>query len=590
MGTKTKIICTIGPAVNSVERIEQLIRSGMSIARVNFSHSSYEQHKETIYNLKEARDRCKVPLAIMMDTRGPEIRTGAIEGGEIAVCQGSTLTLVQEGEEGDGKLAIRPSVVLESLEEGTLLLIDNGYIQAKVVERSHGRIVIEFLNSGVVRSSKGINIPGVQVSLPALTEKDIADITFGCQEGLEIIAASFIRTADNVLDIKRLLLDLGRPEMLLLAKIENAEGVQNFESILHVADGIMVARGDLGVEVPISQVPKLQKMMIKKCNLIGKPVVTATQMLESMMTNPRPTRAEVSDVANAIYDGTSSVMLSGETAVGNYPIESVETMRSVVLEAEEDFEYNAFFDLHAQRSYHDIPSALTLSAVKTADSLDAKAIFSFTHSGATARLLSRLKPRMPIIGFTTELCTYHQLSLLWGVFPVMCEEVCSTIGEAFAYASAWALRHTFVTYGDLVVVTTGFPFWVSGTTNTILVESIGDVLARGSIGFGARVHGSILLVPGPSLARPCCAQGAVVVLTTFSEELLSLVLEASGVILQSFPEDDEAEERLLRVCQEKNKPVIVGVDGAFRALRETQLVTLDPEKAIIYKGIIKPGE
>jgi len=382
------------------------------------------------------------------------------------------------------------------------------------------------------------------------------------------------------------LIGLGFPEILVLAKIESAEGVENFESILHVADGIMVARGDLGVEVPISQVPRLQKMMIKKCNLIGKPVVTATQMLESMMANPRPTRAEVSDVANAIYDGTSALMLSGETAVGKYPIESVETMRSVALEAEEDFGYNAFFDLHTTRSYHDIPSALTLSAVKTASSLDAKAIFTFTHSGATARLLSRLKPQMPIIGFTTDYCTYHQLSLLWGVFPVLCEKGCSTIDEAFSYASAWALEHNFVSYGDLVVVTAGFPFWVSGTSNTILVKSIGDVLARGSKGVGARVHGPVLLVPGPSLAKPYSASGAILVLTTFSDELLPLVLEASGIVLQSFPEDGESEELLFRVCRDEGKPVIIGVDGAFRALRESQLVTIDPEKAIVYKGIV----
>jgi pyruvate kinase len=566
--------------------MERLIQNGMDIARVNFSHGSYEQHKETIYNLKEAREKCKAPLAIMLDTRGPEIRTGLIAGGGIAVSPGSRLILVPEGEEAEGTIAIRPSIVLKSLEVGTLLLIDNGYIQATVVERTDEGVVVEFLNSGVVLSSKGINIPSVQVSLPSLTEKDIADITFGCQEGVEIIAASFIRRADNVLDIKRLLSGLGRSEILLLAKIESAEGVQNFESILHVADGIMVARGDLGVEVPISQVPKLQKMMIKKCNLIGKPVVTATQMLESMMSNPRPTRAEVSDVANAIYDGTSALMLSGETAVGKYPIESVETMKSVSIETEEDFNYNAFFDLHATRSYHDIPSALTLSAVKTASSLDAKAIFTFTHGGATARLLSRLKPQMPIIGFTTDLCTYHQLSLLWGVLPVMCEKGCSPIDEAFSYASDWALKHNLVSYGDLVVVTAGFPFWVSGTSNTILVKSIGDVLARGSKGVGSRVHGPVLLVPGPSVAKSGSAHGAIVVLTTFSNDLLPLVLESAGVILQSFPENGESEERLFQVCREEGKPVIIGVDDAFRTLRETQLITIDPEKAIVYKGIV----
>jgi len=278
-------------------------------------------------------------------------------------------------------------------------------------------------------------------------------------------------------------------------------------------------------------------------------------------------------------------MLSGETAVGKYPIETVKTMRSVALEAEEDFSYDSFFDLHTKLSYHDVPSALTLSAVKTADSLGAKAIFSFTHSGTTAQLISRLKPKMPIIAFTTDLCTYHQLSLLWGVIPVQCEENCSTIDEAQLYANKWAMKNNFISYGDVVVITAGFPFWVPGTSNTIVVESIGDVLARGSKGEGGRVHGPALLIPGTS--RPCSLRGAIVVLTRFNDELLPAVCESAGVILQTFSKDREAEERLLQVCRDKGKSVIIGVDGAFGSLEDSELVTIDPEKATVYKGVVR---
>lgn len=588
MRTRTKIICTMGPAVNSVESMVQLIQNGMDVARLNFSHGTHEEHGATITMLKEARKRCSRPVGIMIDTKGPEIRTGSVKEGGIHVRPGSRLTLVKESVEGsDEALTIRPAVVLDFLKVGTGVLIDNGYIQSRVVEVTPKGVVVEFENAGIILSSKGVNIPTIEVPLPTLTEKDVADIQFGCEGGAELIAASFIRNADNVLEIKRLLSKFKRPDMQVLAKIENTEGVHNFESILQVADGIMVARGDLGVEVPLSQVPRLQKMMIRKCNFFGKPVVTATQMLESMISNPRPTRAEVSDVANAIYDGSSAVMLSGETAVGSYPQETVAIMRSIISEAEQDFDYKSFFESHAKMTYHDIPSALTLAGVKTAYSLDAKAIFTFSRSGTTARLLSRLKPKMPVVALTTDEATYNQLALLWGVHPVLCENPCSSVDDAFHYASQCGLGLGIVSYGDLVVLTAGSPLWVPGTSNTILVDSIGDVLVRGSHGHGERVHGVVTLLPSVSWGKSQAVRGCIIVLSAFDESMIPLIREAAGVILQTAPDDTCSEPLLLEACQREGKTAITGVDGAFRVLREKQLITLDPFKAIVYKGVVR---
>jgi pyruvate kinase len=588
MRTRTKIICTIGPAVDSVESMVQLIQNGMDVARLNFSHGTYDEHRATIEKLKTARKTCSRPLAIMIDTRGPEIRTGSVREGGIHVHPGTRLTLVKEPVEGsEAALTIRPGVALDFLKAGTNVLIDNGYMQCHVVETTPQGVVVEFDNEGIILSSKGVNIPAIEVPLPTVTEKDISDIQFGCEQGADLIAASFVRNADNVLEIKRLLSTFKRPDMLVLAKIESTEGVHNFDSILQVADGIMIARGDLGVEVPLSQVPRLQKIMIRKCNMVGKPVVTATQMLESMMNNPRPTRAEVSDVANAIYDGTSAVMLSGETAVGSYPQETVSLMSNIISETERDFDYQAFFDTHAKMIYHDTPSALTLAGVKTAYSLDAKAIFTFSNSGSTARLISRLKPKMPIVALTINEGTYHQLALSWGVTPVLCETACSSIDEAFQFASQYGLSLGIVSYGDMVVLTAGSPMWVPGTSNTIVVDSIGDVLLRGSSGQGEKVHGMIALVPGISGGKPYAVRGSIVVLSSYDENLLPIISEAAGVILQTAPDDTCSEPLLLEACQREGKAVVVGVDAAFRVLREKQLVTLDPRKAIVYKGVIR---
>lgn len=583
---KTKIICTIGPSVNTVDKMIELIDAGMNVARLNFSHGSQDEHLKMVQYLKEARQIRNKPLAIMLDTKGPEIRLGKIEGGHVTLKAGQKWHLVKKEVMGnETHVSLYPSNILDQLNVGTRILFDDGYISSHVVEKTEEGVWVEINDGGLIRSGKGVNIPNTHLDLPVVTPKDIADIKFGCQQDMDIIAASFVRSAEHVLTIKKILTEEKKNDILVIAKIENSEGVQNFDSIVQAADGIMIARGDLGVEVPLSHVPRLQKMMIRKSYLAGKPVVTATQMLESMINNPRPTRAETSDVANAIYDSTSAVMLSGETAIGRYPIETVHVMYSIIKEAEADFNYRAFFDQHAPIVYHDVPSAVTLATVKTAYSSNAKAVFAFTRGGSTARLLSRLRPKMPIIAMTAQEKSYHQLAFNWGVIPFYYPH-CQTIREGFEKISGFALESHLVSYGDLVVMTAGTPFGISGTTNMMIVESIGDVLVRGHIGYGFRVHGNVVIVLAPETKKPYEVKDQLLVIAKCDESYLHLIQEALGIILQNHINDIASEKYAKKIALSLGKPIVVRADAACRILKEGQLVTLDPEKALVYKGVV----
>jgi pyruvate kinase len=586
MSTKTKIICTIGPSVNSYDKIVHLIQAGMNVARLNFSHGTHEEHKTVIDLLKKVRSDLGVPLAIMLDTKGPEIRLRKIKEGQITLTPGHRWKLMKTEVEGDlERVSISPGYILDALKPGTHILFDDGYISSHIVEKIEDGVLIEVHNGGVIRSGKGINIPDANLEMPAITERDIEDIRFGCGEDIDLIAASFVRSAEDVLVIKKLLDEEMKGEILVIAKIENKEGLQNFDTIVQVSDGIMIARGDLGVQIPLSQVPRFQKMMIKKSYLAGKSTVTATQMLESMINNPRPTRAEASDVANAIYDSTSAVMLSGETAVGKYPIEVVKVMGRIVAEAESDFDYREFFALHAPLVYHDVPSAVTLATVKTAYSSSAQAIFAFTSSGSTARLLSRLRPSMPIIAMTPNPKTYHQLAFNWGVVPVLGDNA-SNINDAFKELSDYALKRELVQYGDLVVITGGSPFGIAGTTNMMLVENIGDVLVRGYLGMGKRVHGNIMSVAAPEFVQPYSVRNLLLIIPKCDATYVPLIRESMGVILQNHIHDLESERFAQSACKEMDKPLIIRADAASRVLKNGQLVTLDPEKALVYKGVV----
>ena len=584
MRIRTKIICTLGPAVDSYEKILELIDAGMNVARINFSHGTQEEHKKTIDNLKKAREEKEVPLAIMLDTKGPEIRVGILET-PVPVERGQKLLLVREKD--GNNLPITPGVALDPLEKGDFVLFDDGYIGSEVVEVKKEGVLVEFLNSGAIKSQKGVNMPHVDVPLPAMTKQDISDIKFGCEQDVDLIAASFIRSAEHVREIKSLLLEQGKSEIHIIAKIESSLGVKNFDSILQVADGIMVARGDLGVELPIEDVPVLQKMMIRKCVQASKPVITATQMLESMMHNPRPTRAEASDVANAIYDSTSAIMLSGETAVGKYPIQTVKLMRSIVEAAEADFPYRDFFYRDSRVEFHDIPSSISLASVKTAYSSGAKAIFAFTSSGSTARLISRYRPEMPIVALTSNLKTYNQLAFNWGVIPIEPSHA-NNANEALAITSNFARDRGIVQFGDLVVVTAG-TFGVSGSTNMMIVESIGEVLVRGDESEGAEIEGQIQIILTPDEYSARIAIGKIVVIAKFDEAYIPVVQKAKGIILQNHPEDEDSESHAQEEAKKLGIPIIVRADGALRRLQDGQSITMDPEKGTVYKKMPSSG-
>lgn len=583
MWIRTKILCTIGPSVASPEKMDALIKAGMNVARLNFSHGTYEEHAQNIARLKKAREKAQKPLAILLDMKGPKIRVGKVNNDALPLQPKQRLRLVEKGAGHLDSVPFHPIEVLEAVHPGMKILFDDGYIIGHVVEVGEKEAIVEIENSGVLKSGKGINLPGAILPLPAMTPQDFEDLKFGCKQDVDLVAASFIRSSHHVLAIKELLAKEGKPHIAVIAKIESSQGIENFDSIVQVADGIMIARGDLGVEVDLAVVPKLQKMMIRKCYQACKPVITATQMLESMIANPRPTRAEVSDVANAIYDTTSAIMLSAETAVGQYPIETVERMKHIAQEAEADFNYRTFFEQHSQRDYHDISSAVALAAVKTAYSANAKAIFAFTTSGATARRVSRLRPEMPIIAVTSAERYYHQLAFDWGVIPVLCPS-CSNAKEAFEAASRYALSHGLISFGDVVVVTAGVPFGKKGTTNMMIVENIGEVLVRGHKGFGPKVSGKISFVLSPEGWDPDHLEGRIVVISHCDNSFLPILKKAAGVILQNSLGDTASEKYAALVTKSFEISTMSRADGAMAVLREGEEVTLDPQRGLVYRG------
>lgn len=588
MFRRTKIICTIGPAVRSKEKILALMDAGMDIARLNFSHGTHKEHLEVIERLKEARSERGQPLAIMLDTKGPEIRLGKIPAGPMTLQSGQRWRLLKEEVDGDEeKVTIRPGSVLDDLDVGMTVLFANGLIKSHVVEVKDDGVVVEVENHGEVATSKGVNIPGATTSLPAVTDKDIEDLKFGCQNDIDLVAASFIRSADHVIAIKKLLAEAGKPEILVVAKIENAEGITNFDDIVHVADGIMIARGDLGVEIPLTHVPGVQKRMIRKCNLAGKPSVTATQMLRSMVSSPIPSRAETSDVFNAIFDGTSAVMLSEETAIGEYPVETVNVMREIIVEAEKEVDYRLLFDQHTKLVYSDVPSSVTLATVKTAYSSSAKAILAFTRTGNTAKLLSRLRPKMPILGITTSEKTYQQMALYWGVIPMLTKNYQQDFEEAFNDASRQAIEKGYIGVGDLVLITSGAHFGIKGNVNMMRVENIGDVLVRGAKGWGKRVYGPVAFAFSADNTDPFMVRDHILVITRCDTAYIPLLQEAKGIVLHNHVDDVESEAFLESLKDVLKKPCIVHADGATTILHEKQFVTLVPDKAIVYKGYIE---
>lgn len=469
---KTKIICTIGPASESVERLRELMLAGMNVARFNFSHGTHEEQRGKFQRVVQAREELGLPVATMLDTKGPEIRLRDFEGDRVELVSGQQFVLTTEEILGTSqKAAISYKNLRNDIEKGTTILIDDGLIEMTVEEIRGEEIICRVINGGFVSNHKGVNVPGAILSMPYISEVDRADILFGIEMGYDILAASFVRCKEDILEVREILKAHGS-EMKIIAKIENMQGIQNLEEILSVSDGIMVARGDMGVEIPFEEVPILQKKMIRLANARGKHVITATQMLESMIKNPRPTRAETTDIANAIYDGTTAIMLSGESAAGKYPVEAVKTMAKIAESAEKNIDYG----LRMRREEHaqggDITTAIAYATCTAAMDLNAAAIITVTLSGFTAGAISRFKPQSHIIGCTVREKVSRQLNLLWGVTPLMIREE-ENAQELFAVAVDEAKKAGYVKKGDVVVITAGMPLGMAGTTNMIHVVEVG---------------------------------------------------------------------------------------------------------------------
>ena len=461
---KTKIVCTLGPASENEETLRELIKNGLNVCRLNFSHGSHEEHKGRMDLVKKLREELNMPTAILLDTKGPEIRTGKFDVPEVFLEEGQTFTITMKDVMGNKEICtVSYKGLANDVKPGDTILIDDGLVGLTVKEVNNDNIVCEVQNSGIVKNHKGVNVPGVKVNLPAITEKDRSDIEFGIEQGIDFIAASFVRKVSDVLAIREILEENNAEHIKIISKIENQEGVENLDEIIEVSDGIMVARGDLGVEIPTEEIPVVQKLMIKKCNEAGKPVITATQMLDSMIRNPRPTRAEVTDVANAIYDGTDAIMLSGETAAGKYPVEAVKTMATIAKRAEETMR-NRRDKINKSKNVTD---AISYATCTTAMDLEARAILSSTASGHTARMVSKFRPDCPIVATTSNESVRRQLALTWGVLPLM-REKSANIDQVIVNSIEAAKTAEYVNENDIVVITAGG----SETTNLIKVETV----------------------------------------------------------------------------------------------------------------------
>lgn len=470
---KTKIICTVGPATDKPGALESMMRAGMNVARFNFSHGDYAVHQRRFEQLVELREKAGLPVASMLDTRGPEIRLGTFRDHKpVEIHTGEEYTLTTRDVECDEKIA---SVTFKGLpgdvRVGTRILINDGLVSMVVKKVTETDVICDVIDGGELSDHKGVNVPGVELSMPYLSETDMNDLEFGAKLGFDFIAASFVRSAADVAYLRKFTNALGWRSVRIIAKIENMDGVNNIDEIIDEADGIMVARGDMGVEIPFEKIPPIQKRLIKKAYSAGKQVVTATQMLESMITNPRPTRAEITDVANAVYDGTSAIMLSGETAAGAHPVEAVETMALIAESTESQIDYVTHFKAFGNDSNTTITNAISHATVTTAHDLGAKAIITVTKSGSTARMISKHRPQSMIIGCTTNDTVCRQMSMSWGVVPLMCDEKRNT-DELFSHAVDVARKNGLVEKGDTVVITAGIPLGISGTTNMLKVETL----------------------------------------------------------------------------------------------------------------------
>ena len=579
---KTKIVCTIGPASESPETLVKLIEAGMNVARLNFSHGSHDEHEARINLIREAAEKVGKPVGILLDTKGPEIRTHNMKNGELHLTVGQVIDISMTEVEGTEKcFSVTYDRLIEDVEQNSRILLDDGLIELRVLatDKEKGLIHTIVENAGVLKNKKGVNVPGVSVQLPGITEKDAQDILFGIKQGVDFIAASFVRRAKDVLEIRELLEQNGGSHIQIIPKIENQEGVDNIDEIITVSDGLMVARGDLGVEIPAEEVPLVQKKLILKCNQVGKPVITATQMLDSMQRNPRPTRAEASDVANAIIDGTDAIMLSGETAAGLYPVESVQTMNKIALRTENSLDYRRIVSTRSREKDATMTEAISQAVAYTSINLGVKAVLAPTESGNTAKMISKYRPGVPIIAVTGSVNSAQMLTLVWGVQPVVCGRV-TTTDEILELAVDESLKHGFVNHGDAVVITAGVPVGEAGTTNLMKVHIIGDLLARGQ-GIGkASVVGKTVVAKNAAEALAYETEGHILVTVGSDRDMMPALENCIGLIT----EEGGLTSHAAVVGLSLGIPVIVGVKEATSLIRHGQEITMDAETGVIYKG------
>ena len=575
---RTKIVCTLGPASEKEEVLTSLIENGLNVARMNFSHGSHEEHKGRMDLVKKVREKLNKPVAILLDTKGPEIRTGNFDQPEVLLEEGQKFTITMKDVMGTKEMCtVSYKGLANDVVAGDTILIDDGLVGLRVNEINGDDILCTVENSGIVKNHKGVNVPGVKINLPALTDKDVSDIEFGISQGIDFIAASFVRKVSDVLAIREILERNNATDIQIISKIENQEGVDNLDEIIAVSDGIMVARGDLGVEIPTEEIPVVQKLMIAKCNEAGKPVITATQMLDSMMRNPRPTRAEVTDVANAIYDGTDAIMVSGETAAGKYPVEAVKTMATIAKRTEETLDYDKLLNKNS-RNNATVTGAISHATCTTAVNLNASAIITSTSSGHTARMVSKCRPKCPIIATTNDERVMRRLALSWGVYPVK-SEIAGNTDEVIENAIEVSKNAEYINNGELVVITAGVPVGISGTTNLIKVHVINEEIVKG-IGVGAKtVEGKVRVVKGGQDSVEF-NEGDVLVTTMTDIEMNPFIEKCSAIIT----EEGGMTSHAAIVGINLNKPVIVSATNILDAVKDGEIVTVDASRGVIYRG------
>lgn len=574
---KTKIVCTLGPSTDKGDVLRQLMQEGMNVARFNFSHGSHEEQKARLDKLVALREELDLPVAALLDTKGPEIRLKELKGGKAELKEGQLFTLALGDFVGDvSRVAITYEDLHNDVKAGDRILIDDGLIEMKVVRLDGTDIVCEVINGGMISNKKGVNVPNVELSMPFISETDYSDIVFGIENGFDFIAASFTRTADDILQIRKILEEHDCKSVNIIAKIENKQGVDNIDDIIRVSDGIMVARGDMGVEIPMEDVPVIQKILIEKVYKAGKQVITATQMLDSMMKHPRPTRAEATDVANAVYDGTSAIMLSGETAAGDYPVEALQTMVKIASRTEQDINYMSRLKKRSILTNPDITNAIAHATCTTAMDLNASAIITVSNSGRTARMVSKYRPACPIIGCSVNKDVCRKMSLSWGVTPLLVE-LKHNSDELFDHAVDKAEEMGLIKQGEIVVLTAGVPLGISGTTNMIKVHVAGHILMRGK-GLNDKVDsGNMCVVNSAEELKEKFKVGDIIVAKDTCNEMMEQIRLSSGLILEKNSINCHGAIAGLSL----DIPVLIGAENATQILKSGAFVTLDGKKGIV---------